>query len=442
MDLRHEYQTAQNKIDSKLATLKKMRETCERQKRLPNDRERETAEKILAEIDTLEARQKEIMANGGNDSDPPDKPAPGEPGETRDLNHGYQKRNHNQDKKFSSLFGKGRNDYRWKDKESHFIQALCSGRYHPELTKRAMTEGTPSSGGFLVPVEYSKDIFNVALENMEILPRCQVIPMAHHELRLPAMEIGDHSSNLFGGFTASWTAEAGTISDANPKVRSMALTANKLTGLIRASNELISDMNGPDSLAEIIGKGMGWYVEDSLINGSGVGRPQGFLNAACKIEVAKETGQTADTIVLENLNKMLARLYQGGFKNAVWVVSQTALPQLLQLSLTVGTGGSASLVMTEANGVYKIYGKKVIFSEHMEEVGTAGDIALVDLSQMVVGQNEELRLDISEHTYFTTDELAMRLIARLDAQCLWNESLTMKGSGTTVGPIITLAARD
>ncbi len=78
---------------------------------------------------------------------------------------------------------------------------------------------------------------------------------------------------------------------------------------------------------------------------------------------------------------MIARLYQGGWNNAVWLCSQTCLPELLQLSLAVGTGGSAALVMTNVNGRYYIYGKEVIFTEHCSAVGTEGDIILADLSQ-------------------------------------------------------------
>ena len=77
----------------------------------------------------------------------------------------------------------------------------------------------------------------------------------------------------------------------------------------------------------------------------------------------------------------------------------------------------------------------------MEEVGTAGDIMLTDLSQYVAGIKEEMRIDLSGHVFFETDELAMRLISRLDGQSLWGEALTLKGSGTTVSPIVTLAER-
>ena len=131
-------------------------------------------------------------------------------------------------------------------------------------------------------------------------------------------------------------------------------------------------MNGADKLIEIIGKGSSFYTDAALIGGSGAGQPLGLLNSACKIEVAREVGQSANTIVLENINAMVARLYQGGWKNAVWLASQTLLPQLLQLSLSVGTGGSASLIMTEQDGIYKIYGKEILFTEQ----GTDDDIVV------------------------------------------------------------------
>ena len=425
-------------IQELLQKCKDIKNKCVAENRNPTASERSIANQYLAQI---EAKEIDFELNKPNRSDflQFDSELSGK-SSARD-NNVYEARSHIQTKKFADLYGKGKNGYRWKDPESNFYQALFSGRFHPELTKRAMNEGTPSDGGFLVPIEYSKDIHNVALESEIILPRCQVHPMISNTVRLPAMEIGDHSANLFGGFTATWKAELGTLTQANPKARQMELNANKLTGFVRASNELISDMTNTNKLTEICGKGLGWYRDAAFISGSGAGQPLGLVNSSCKVEVAKETGQSNYTIVLENLNKMLASLYMGGFLNSVWIVSQTALPQLLTLALSVGTGGSASLVMTEQDGQYKIYGRPVVFSEHMEEVGSAGDIMLTDLSQYIVGLKEEMRVDLSQHVFFETDELAMRLISRLDGQSLWGESLTLKDGSTEVSPIVTLGER-
>jgi HK97 family phage major capsid protein len=167
--------------------------------------------------------------------------------------------------------------------------------------------------------------------------------MISNECTIPAVEIGDHSVNLFGGFTASYTGETGTISEHSPKVRAMELNAKKLTGLLRFSSELTQDIPGGEGqIVNICGKGLGWYRDKAFLKGSGAGQPLGILNANCTIEVAEESGQHADTIVYENLTKMMTAMYAGGFGNSVWVCHQSTIPQLLQLSIAVGPAAITS----------------------------------------------------------------------------------------------------
>lgn len=358
-----------------------------------------------------------------------------------DKNRGYELKAPGMAKDFTALYG-SRGGYSWPDKESSFFDAVFSGRHHPGLLKNAMTEGVPSDGGFLVPVEYAKQIHNVSLENEVIMPRAFVQPMISNEIKIPAMSIGNHATSLYGGFTASYVAEAGTISEADPKVRSMDLQAKKLTGLLRFSSELAADIpGGENQIIQICGKGLSWYRDKAFIKGSGSGEPLGILNSDCLIEVAKETGQTTDTICYENLTKMMSRLYAGSFGNSVWICHQSTIPQLLQLSLAVGVGGSAIPVMTESNGQFKILTRPVIFTEKTEKLGDMGDIILADLSQYVVGLRSEMRFDVSIHVHFATDEMLARLIERHDGMPLWDSALTLEDGTTTVSPFVTLAAR-
>ena len=346
----------------------------------------------------------------------------------------------NDRKDYYSLFGK-RQDYAWKDESIGFFHAVVAGRHHPDLRNSALTEGVESDGGFLVPVEQSARIHAVSLENELVMPRCFVQPMISNTIKLPAMSIGSHSTNLFGGFTASYTAEQGQIHEHNPTTRSMELNAKKLTGLLRFSNELVQDIpGGENQIVQICGKGLAWYRDRAFLKGTGAGEPLGILNASCVVAVAKETGQKADTIVYENLTKMMARMYAGSFANSVWVAHQSTIPQLLTLSLAVGTAGSAIPVLNQANGQFTILTRPVIFTEKTENLGDKGDIMLADFSQYVVGLRGEMRFDTSIHVGFTTDELYARLIERHDGQPLWNEPLSLE-DGTTVSPFVVLAER-
>lgn len=346
-----------------------------------------------------------------------------------------------QSKDYQSLFGANAG-HAWADKDTSFFSAVFSGRHHPGLIKASMNETVPSDGGFLVPGETVKKIHAVSLENEIVMPRCYVQPMTTDSIKIPAMSIGNHGTALFGGFVASYIAEAGTISEKNPKARSMELTAKKLTGLIRFSSELSADMvGGEQAIINICGKGLAWYRDKAFLTGTGAGQPLGILNSNCKVTVDKESGQAKNSIIYENLTKMMSRLFAGSFSNSVWLCSQSAIPQLLSLCLPVGLGGTAVPVMQESNGEFKILTRPVLFTEKVPALGNEGDISLVDFSSYVVGLRSGMRFDTSIHVAFETDELLSRIIERHDGQSLWSEALTLADGSTTVSPVVTLADR-
>ena len=343
-------------------------------------------------------------------------------------------------KNYKSLFGS--DGFEWPDKETNFFSAVFSGRHHPGLIRAAITESIPSSGGFLIPQEQAAKIHAVSLENEIVQPNCYVQPMGSNSIKIPAMVIGSHGTALFGGFTASYTEEAATIDEHSPKTRAMELIAKKLTGLIRFSSELNADTPGGMSQIEnLCGKGLAWYRDKAFLKGTGAGQPLGILNANCLVTVAKEAGQKKNTIVYENLTKMMAAIFAGSFSNSIWICHQTTIPQLLTLSLSVGTGGAPIPVMTQTDGKFYILTRPVLFTEKTEALGTKGDIMLADLSQYVVGLRSGMSFETSIHVHFTTDELLSRIIERHDGQPLWDSALTLLDGVTTVSPFVVLADR-
>jgi len=329
-------------------------------------------------------------------------------------------------------------------KETDFFSAVASGRHCPGLTNvRAMGESIPSDGGFIVPSETSSQIHDIGLETDFVMPKAWVVPMRSGELKVPATQLGDHSSSLMGGFTASWTPEEGTSTDANPKVREIELKAKKLVGLIKYSSELYSDSQGGQSaITALCGKGVGWYRLKAWLTGSGSGEPQGIQNAACLVSVEKETGQNDDTIAYENILKILSQFYMPGFTNSVWVTNPACIPQLMSMSLAVGTGGApiAPAMTPDSNGNFTLMTRPVIFSEHAPTLGEAGDIMLCDFSQYCIGLTEEMRYDQSIHAAFTSDQIYSRIITRVDGAPLWDKALTL-ASGQSVSPFVGIEAR-
>jgi len=429
------YENEHKKIELLNESIAKMEKQCRTENRQPLPIERELLGDMRAKVDDIEKslpQGHQTLADGPLGG-------PKQSGGIR-KDGAYGLIGPNDSKDYKALFGNS--GYEWPDKDTNFFAAALSGRHHPGLIQNSMSETVPSDGGFLVPSEQAARIHSVSLENELIMPRAYVQPMRSNTIKIPAMSIGDHSTALFGGFTASYTAEAGTISEANPKSRAMELNAKKLTGLIRFSSELNADVPGGFSqIEQLCGKGLSWYRDKAFLKGTGAGQPLGILNAGCTIEVSKETGQAADTIMYENLTNMMARIFAGSFQNSVWVCHQTTIPQLLSLSLSVGTGGAPVPVMSESNGQFTILTRPVLFTEKTETLGNKGDIGLFDFSQYVVGLRSDMRFDTSIHVAFETDELLSRIIERHDGQPLWDEALTLEDGSTTVSPFVVLGAR-
>ena len=188
------------------------------------------------------------------------------------------------------------------------------------------------------------------------------------------------------------------MTGAEAKFRQMTLTANKLTCYGVTSNELLDDgLKIEETIGKTFTGALSWYLDRDFLKGDGAGKPLGVLNAACLITVAKEGGQAADTIEYANLTKMLSRLHPASLRNAVWVCHSSTIPQLLSLSIPVGTGGSFYPAMSETNGNYRMLSRPVIFSEKGESLGDVGDIILADFSQYAIGLRKEMRLESSIH---------------------------------------------
>ena len=334
--------------------------------------------------------------------------------------------------KYSEMFGAATSNGGFPSFDE-FLSAVASGRHHPNLTPMTalgMVESIPASGGFLVPDQFAEMLLNASLENEIVRPRATVYPMESANINVPMWAGDDHTSNL-SGFQARWMAEEGTAVEDTGTLKMLELIAEKLAVFTKASSELVSDgQNFEMQLAKKLTQVLGWHLDYAFLQGSGAGRPQGILNAASLITISKETGQAAATIVYENLTKMYARLHPECQRNAVWVANSNCVPQLLQLGISVGTGGDHYQVMNEKDGKFSIFGLPVIFTEKLPTLGTTGDLLLVSCDQYLIGMRKQISIDRSIHAGWSTDQVAFRTIVRATGRPSWTAAITPKAGDT------------
>jgi len=268
--------------------------------------------------------------------------------------------------------------------------------------------------------------------------------MTSLNLALPTIIDTTHATTVFGGVRGYWTPESGSYTASEPTFGRVQLTAKKLTAYTSAANELLADsaISLEALLMRLFPAALAYFEDDAFINGIGGGQPVGIINADALVTVAKETGQAATTIVAENIDKMYSRMLPSSRANAIWLAHPDTLPQIVAMSRSVGTGGSAVMMNSMAGAApASLYGRPLIISEKCQTLGTAGDIYFVDLSYYVIGDRQSISMAASPHVRFQNDETVWRFTQRVDGRPWIESALTPRNGSNTLSPFVALATR-
>jgi len=324
-------------------------------------------------------------------------------------------------------------------------------RRHEAINKRAagtggLTVGIPSDGGFFLQTETAVDLIQAGTASSEVLSRCDSRTLERQAVDLVGIdETSRQDGYRHGGIRVYTTAELEAFSQSKAQFAKCHLEPKKLTGLFFASDEMDSLLLGQE-MRKLFAAEYAFKCTDQVINGTGAGEGLGILKAGCKIQQAKENGQTAKTITAANVLKMESQLSAEG-PNVVYLIGREAKPQIQTLSISIGTAGQlVPLYKTyydQGKRIATLNGFPCITTEQAGKLGDEGDIILADLSQYVTANKGDVDEAMSIHVYFLYAQNAYRFVYYFDGQPRWATSITpYKGaSGAKVSPFITLEAR-
>ena len=333
-------------------------------------------------------------------------------------------------------------------KPSGFIDRRLLGVDFEGRTVTGMSEGIPQDGGFLVQQDFSSELLTEA-HNTGILAnktRKVTISAVSNSMKIPGVdETSRTAGNRWGGIRGYWASEAETKTKSKPKFRIIELGLNKLIGLVYLTDELLADTSMLESFVrQGFAEEFGFMIDDSIINGTGVGMPLGILNANTLVSIAKETGQAATTIVAENIEKMYTRAFAGGISKSEWLINQDVWSQIYQLHHAVGTGGVSMFI--PAGSISQtpfgtLMGRPIQPIEQCQTLGTKGDIYLADLSQYITADKGAMQSASSIHVRFINDESVIRFVYRFDGQPIRDTALTPFKGNNTQSSFISLNTR-
>ena len=349
-----------------------------------------------------------------------------------------------QGRSFAELFGGGR-DAHLDDGGFANVNEFLEAVYRNDATRlqaAAFGEGVGSEGGFSVPTQFAGWLMDGSLEGEVVRPRASVFAMSNATRVVPAWDTADRSAGLYGGVVPVWLGENKPGTAQVGKLRQLTLEVKKLILYSAISSELLSDgLDFEAQLGTALTTSIGYALDAKFFGGTGAGVPLGILNAPCTITVDPEGAQAGDSIVTENLANMVGRLLPSSYSRAVWVCSPSCVPQLMQLVLVVGAGGTAVPAVTQIGGALSLYGRPIIVSEKMAPVGDVGDIGLFDFSAYLIGLRREVSIDRSTGPGWLNDQVSFRCSVRVDGQPALDKPVTPAGGGDTLSPFVILDAR-
>lgn len=350
------------------------------------------------------------------------------------------------------------------------VAQMSRGNVDPRMAEYASIKSaasgqnvtTDSEGGYLVPPDYAAKLLNVAQSDSILLPEVQRIPIAGNRLIVNELEQnGRADGSRNGGLLAYWTAEAADYTATKMKYKQSQTDLHKLTGLCYATEEMLEDLPAMSSyISQSFADEFSFKIDDAILNGTGDGMPLGILaqgdtdakkNKAL-VTIAKEGGQAAATVVLNNILKMFNAMPARNRANAKWLINQDLEIVLMQLLMETGsiTGQSngtfgvplyvpAGGIASAPNGM--LLGRPIVPVEQCAALGTMGDIVLADMSQYRWIDKGGINAETSVHVRFIQDEQAFKFTYRCGGRPIWSNPIAAYKGTTERSPYIALADR-
>jgi len=150
------------------------------------------------------------------------------------------------------------------------------------------------------------------------------------------------------------------------------------------------------------------------------------------VETISMNRNTANTVKYVDIATLFAKLLPGSINRAVWVISPTVIPQLLQLQ----DGANRAIFISIDQGavkppIWKLLGLPVQITEMVPALGTKGDV-------MLIGDRMALEVAASEHVNFLKNQMTWRFVQRVDGQPWMDKPVTLQDGTTQVSAFVAL----
>jgi len=298
---------------------------------------------------------------------------------------------------------------------SQYFRAALLGvrRDLPEPVVKALSEGTDSAGGYLVPDDFRSEVVQRLPELSELYPHVQKLPTGRDAVKFPRLDTD---------VQMSWDEGEGTAFDeSDPAFGQLSFTIHRCNAMTKTSRELLGDsvLDLAAYLEQLFAEAYAAELDRVIAVGDGSDEPEGIYSASGITAVAVNGALTADKLI--EVYHTVPKKYR---KNARWIMTNTNVERARKLK----DQNDQYLWRPGLEGGQPdtLFGKRISEQENLPDSW----IGFGDLSGYRILQREELGFESTTTggTAFEKHQLWLKCWARLDGKVVLPAAFA-KGTG-------------
>ncbi|MDY4578716.1 MAG: phage major capsid protein [Anaerobutyricum hallii] len=188
--------------------------------------------------------------------------------------------------------------------------------------QNALSIGTDSEGGYLVPDEYEKKLVEALEDEVFFRSLATVIKTSSGDRKIPIVTSKGE---------AAWIDEGGQFPESDDSFGQTSIGAHKLATMIKVSDELLNDsvFNIEQYISKEFGRRIGTKEEEAFFIGDGTGKPIGIFNKTGGADIGVTTATTS--ITFDDVMDLYYSLRAPYRNKATWLLNDSTVKAIRKL---------------------------------------------------------------------------------------------------------------
>lgn len=188
--------------------------------------------------------------------------------------------------------------------------------------QNALSIGTDSEGGYLVPDEYEKKLVEALEDEVFFRSLASVIKTSSGDRKIPIVTSKGE---------AAWIDEGGQFPESDDSFGQTSIGAHKLATMIKVSDELLNDsvFNIEQYISKEFGRRIGTKEEEAFFIGDGTGKPIGIFNKTGGADIGVTAATTS--ITFDDVMDLYYSLRAPYRNKATWLLNDSTVKAIRKL---------------------------------------------------------------------------------------------------------------